>query len=1247
MNAGDGRAGLLLNALAQVCSVLAVCFGFTALLGWVLALPLLSSFGRHLIPMAPSTALLFALLGIAAFFSARLPLNRGIHWMGMAIGSLVAMLAVLLFFLSFLQIRPQTEHLGIRIVGTLDGTPIGHMSPVTALSFVLAGYSFLASLSSSHDRPRRATVALWFASLIILANWALALAYLIGPPFLYGGKFIPPALPTSLAFVSLGIALLAFSRTQAGYYGEPTENANVGASFALFMFFAILALSIVTVGWLYYHNYEKQYRIEIEQELSAVAELKVGELVQWRKERLGDGSVFYKNTAFSSLVKRYFENPQDLEPQGQLRTWLHLVQEHYEYDRISLLDAQGVERMAIPRTPDPVAPHLLQDLPEIFRSRQVVFLGFHRDAEDRPIRLAVLIPVLEQQNSSRAIGILVLKIDPEKHLYPLISRWPTPSQTAETLLIRREGNEAVFLNELKFKKNTALTLRIPLDQEDMPTVKAALGQTGIVEGLDYRGVPVIADARAIPGSPWFLVARIDAAEVYAPLRTRLWVTVLVVGLLLFSAGAGTGLIWRQQLARYNRERYDASEALRQSGARFRRLAENAHDLIYRYEFTPRRGFTYINSAATAITGYTLDDYYADPELRNKVVHPEDRHLLEAATQGGFLPGELTLRWVHKDGTLIWIELRRVPVYDDDGNLVAVEGIARDITERKRAEEKIANLNRTLRAIRDINQMIVQEKDPQKLIHRTSEILVEHPAYHAALLILTDEAGKPLAHAVAGMKEILQPMVEHLGKGTVPPCCEAARFHDGLLSVPGHSGICAPCLITSNCDRGDIMCLWLQHDGTIYGYLAGSVADAARIDPEQQSLFTDMAGDVAFALHNIQKDKAMQEMHEERDRFEAELRQAQKMEAIGSLAGGIAHDFNNILTAIIGYTQLAEQDVESGSLLRRNLQEVLKAGNRAKDLVKQILTFSRQSGKELVPVQVKLIVKEALKLLRASLPSTIEIRQHIQSDSTVWSDPTQIHQVLMNLCTNAAHAMRLKGGILEMSLKDVALDDRSVAQHPGSKEGQYLVLEVADTGHGIDPSIKDRIFDPFFTTKERGEGTGMGLAVVHGIVKNCGGFISVYSEVGRGSTFRIYFPSSVQKEKPEGLMEPPIPGGRERILFVDDEPALVDMTKQVLERLGYLVTGRTSSIEALALFQARPDDFDLLITDLTMPKLTGEDLAKKILSLRKGLPIILCTGFSAKFTEERSKENGIGAFVMKPLVLADLARTIRECLDQKK
>jgi PAS domain S-box-containing protein len=379
-------------------------------------------------------------------------------------------------------------------------------------------------------------------------------------------------------------------------------------------------------------------------------------------------------------------------------------------------------------------------------------------------------------------------------------------------------------------------------------------------------------------------------------------------------------------------------------------------------------------------------------------------------------------------------------------------------------------------------------------------------------------------------------------------------------------------------------------------------------------------------------------------LELQLQQAQKMEAIGTLAGGIAHDFNNILSAIIGYTELSLNDIEKESILYQNLQEVLRAGGRAKDLVKQILTFSRQTTQELKPVQVKLICKEAIKFLRASLPTTIEIHQEIESDSLVMADPTQIHQVLMNLCTNAGHAMGENGGVLEVKIADVQLEADFMAQHKELKPGPYLELSVSDTGYGIPAHLLDRIFDPFFTTKEKSEGTGMGLSVVHGIVGSYGGKIIVSSEPGKGSTFKIYLPKVERDEAPQPIAEESIAGGTERILFVDDEPALVKIGKQMLESLGYKVTGRTSSVEALELFKAKADSFDLVITDMTMPNMTGDELARELIHVKPEIPVILCTGYSARINQQQAAAMGIRAFVSKPVPRMDIAKTIRNVID---
>ena len=420
-------------------------------------------------------------------------------------------------------------------------------------------------------------------------------------------------------------------------------------------------------------------------------------------------------------------------------------------------------------------------------------------------------------------------------------------------------------------------------------------------------------------------------------------------------------------------------------------------------------------------------------------------------------------------------------------------------------------------------------------------------------------------------------------------------------------------------------------------------------------FNDMASEIQAreaSLHAMNKDLQQEIMErkqaeEDKKKFETQLRQAHKMEAIGTLTGGIAHDFNNILGIIIGNTELALDDIPEWSPAHLNLEEILKSSIRAKDVVRQLLSFSRQTDQERKPIKLIPVVQDAVKLLRATIPMSVDIRQNIDDISdTIFADPIQIHQLMLNLCTNAAHAMENTGGILEIGIKNVVLDEVSAGLYPDLTPGSYVKLTISDTGPGISPKIKDRIFDPYFTTKDIGKGTGMGLSVVHGIVKSHGGAIMVDSELERGTTFSIFF-QVIEKEVVEEIdAEEELPVGNERILFVDDEASIVYVVRYRLERLGYKIESTTSPVEALEKFNADPDQFDLVITDMSMPKMTGDRLVKEILKTRPDMPTILCTGFSEKIDEDKAKEIGIRQYIEKPINRRDLAFMVRKVLDEK-
>jgi PAS domain S-box-containing protein len=385
---------------------------------------------------------------------------------------------------------------------------------------------------------------------------------------------------------------------------------------------------------------------------------------------------------------------------------------------------------------------------------------------------------------------------------------------------------------------------------------------------------------------------------------------------------------------------------------------------------------------------------------------------------------------------------------------------------------------------------------------------------------------------------------------------------------------------------------------------------------------------------------------EKEKLQNQLSQAHKMEAIGTLTGGIAHDFNNILSPILGFTEMLQEDLPKNSPEQANLSQIIKAGFRAKDLVRQILTFSRQNDHELIPIKIQSILKEALKLLRSSIPKTIDIQTEIDPYcGVVLIDPTQLHQIIMNLATNAYHAMQDSGGKLTVILKQIKIELKSV-MFSDLIPGKYALLKVIDTGIGIKKDMIDKIFDPYFTTKKKDKGTGLGLSIVQGIIKSCHGHIHIYSEYGQGTEIHVYLPimkESSGKRKIDQLSS--IKGGTEKILIVDDEESIVKMEKKMLERLGYRVTATNDSRKALEIFKANPEKFDLVITDMTMPYMTGIQLANEIKNTRIDTPIIICSGFSDQVNQDTYEEIGIQGYITKPVIKREMAQMIKEVFDK--
>lgn len=638
------------------------------------------------------------------------------------------------------------------------------------------------------------------------------------------------------------------------------------------------------------------------------------------------------------------------------------------------------------------------------------------------------------------------------------------------------------------------------------------------------------------------------------------------------------------------DRKKAEEGLKESELRFRQVVESADEWVWEVDRDGR--YTYSSPVVENILGYRVDEVVGKKFFYDFFLPDEAENLKELAFSSlgtgksfkGFINHNLK-----KNGDVAIIESSGVAILDSNGKIIGYRGVDKDVTESFRNEEV---RKRLFTAIESTYESVV-------ITGSNGKIEYVNPAFER---ITGYTSGEVLGKNPALLKS---------GK-------HDAVFYKKLWSALDRGEVWSGVLVNRRKD-GSL----LHEEGTISPVLdsSGTVVNYVKV-----------SRDVTRELE-----------------LKKQLIQSQKMEAIGTLAGGIAHDFNNILFAITGNTELVIQSVPEGSRICSNLQRVLDAANRAGEMVKQILAFSRQDKPERQPLDISPIIKEGIKFLRASIPATIEIRQSIEPRlPKINGDPTQIHQVLINLCTNAAHAMKGTKGVLTISLKSVRFEHDFGVERLPITAGDYIYLGVADTGHGMSPEVMDHIFEPYFTTKGKGEGTGFGLSIVHSIVQTHGGFVNVQSDAGRGSTFNVYLP--VLEESVQSVAPAPkalsIPGGNEQILLVDDELILVDVGQSIFESLGYRVVAVTDPEEALRIFKDKPEDFDLIFTDLAMPKMPGDELAKEIRSIRKDIPIIICSGLSQSLTPERVKELAINAVMDKPLLKKDMAMIVRKVLDSK-
>ncbi len=631
------------------------------------------------------------------------------------------------------------------------------------------------------------------------------------------------------------------------------------------------------------------------------------------------------------------------------------------------------------------------------------------------------------------------------------------------------------------------------------------------------------------------------------------------------------------------------------------------------------------------------------------VHPEDReHVTESVCQA--LTREAPYSFDHRillpDGSERVVREEAEVTFDKAGAPIRIAGTVQDVTAHKQAEERILWQNALLTGVKHVLEETLvcssEEEVARKCLSVAEGLTGSKFGFIGVVnvkglvdsLALSDPGWDacriPQSNSVAMIRDMeirgIWGRIIKDGKSMISN--DPASHADSVGTPEGHPPITS------------FLGVPLKHQGQTVGVIGLANKEKGYSSNDLEAVET-LSVSFVEALMRKRGEK-------EREKIQAQLRQSQKMEALGTLAGGIAHDFNNLLAVIFGNAELAHQEAPEEGTLRDNIQEILLAGNRAKNLIRQILTFSRQDTPERRPVRIDRIIDETVEFVKASFPSSIEIHLETRVERpVVLADPTQIHQIVLNLCANARDAMEGEKGLLRISLAEENLDAQPCGRHPDLQPGCYLRLTVSDTGCGMDPSVRERIFDPFFTTKASGKGTGMGLAMIHGILEALQGAIKVETEPGKGTTFEVYLPKqeSAWVEQQDEKLCSEYPPGKGRILFVDDEPALVRMCKRMIADLGYEVMAMTSSVDALKAFRARPLAFDLIITDMTMPNLTGVELAREMFKIRADIPVLICTGFSESLTPEKARELGLRGLLMKPVASRELAEAIRRAMQK--
>lgn len=1330
-------------------------------------------------------------------------------------------------------------------------------------------------------------------------------------------------------------------------------------------------LALMGGGFWFYVYQERDLRQASEANLRVAAQLKVNQIVDWRSEKLRDAAAIMQSSFLGEAVERWFAN-LEAELAEKIVSRFRAIQELFHYRDVMLVDRDGKVRLSLTKNVGSLHADAARSLTEALRQRMPVLTDLHSGPDDLPPHIDVVAPLMsDTRKLGKPIGAVILQLDARKFLYPLIQFWPTPSRSVETLLVRKDGDAVLFLNDLRHQPDTALKLRIPLTKVDLPASMAVLGKEGVVQGKDYRGVDVLAVLKAVPNSPWFMVAKVDEAEALAGWRFRSILILSLVGGLLAFLCTAVGMAWQKNRKAHYKELFLAEAALRRAEVRHRITLMSVGDAILSTDTEGR--VELLNPIAEALTGWTQEEACGKPlaevfricneETRRPVEDPmakvlregmvvglanhtllmardgterpiadsgapiRDEHgaiigvvlvfrdqseeraaqrllvqekekaqkyldiagvlLLALDTNGHvmlvnrkgceilgyeeqdvlgknwfehFLPEEVRddvkgvfsniiaghLDMVEymenvvlaKDGESRLIAWHNSVLRDQDGSIIGTLSSGADITERKQAEDALKASEERYRSVfdnaaigidlvdKDGRFLQVNESLAKMLGYSEDELLdrtifdVSHPEdveisriKHEQMVngevdsyrfekryirkdgrvIWADVSVSP----VRGPNGVYVATVGVISDITLRKRAEESmreseeRFrrlyeqspapYQSLDAEGNLIDVNSAWLATLGYDRGEVIGKWFgeflagdsasllserfeqlkergenhdveyelkRKDGTTIlvsfearvarndkgeflqthcvftniterrnaeierERLASAIEQAAEIvvitDAQGTILYVNPAfekvtgykheeaigktprilksgehdtefykrlwgtikgGDI-WSGRLINRKRDGQLYHEDatispvkdssgkivnfvavkRDITEhlelsKQLYQAQKMEAVGTLAGGVAHDFNNILQVVLGYSELILGDEKLPGDHRADLEKIRESAGRGADLVQRLLTFGKKAEIKPQPLNLNHRITELRKMLERIIPKMIDIQLLLDEDlATIDADPIQIDQVLMNLAVNARDAMP-EGGALFIETQNVIVDADCARSHLEAKPGQYVLLRISDTGHGMDKETLEHIFEPFYTTKRLGQGTGLGLAMLFGIVKQHHGFIKCNSEIGHGTTFSIYLPALASHEDIEQTRVGPMPRrGAETILLVDDEDLIRDLGKRILRKAGYTVLTASNGKEALEIYRKEQRRIALVILDLIMPEMGGEECLEGLLSLDPSVKVLIATGHSANAATKKTLSSGAMGVVSKPYDIPQVLEIVREVLD---